>query len=373
MDGCLALVGLCTPLLALKLGATYDDLGFIGAMGALAYTLSCLIAGRLSDSLGYRRVMTIAVFAITCIFAGYLFVTHIWHLALLAALTGMTIANFWPPLQAWLGQKKNRRGLRQVLGRFNIAWSMGFLVGPALGGILFEWEYRYAFALCAILTGLLGLAFILIHFQESDVQVDSAAETVVAPLNAHYYLPLAWLANFATFFTIGTVRSLFPKLATDLGIAPGSLGYLMALIAFAQLTAFYLMSRTDRWQFKIGPVIAAQLCAVLGMASLAQGSQALVFAIGLLLLGALAGVTFTISIYYSLYTTGPGGRRTGIHEAIVGSGFLVGPLAGGLIAEHLGARAPYWVSAGVICCVVFAQVAILNKKPTRELMPQAGD
>ena len=99
----------------------------------------------------------------------------------------------------------------------------------------------------------------------------------------------------------------------------------------------------------------------------------LVFAIGLLLLGALAGVTFTISIYYSLYTTGPGGRRTGIHEAIVGSGFLVGPLAGGLIAEHLGARAPYWVSAGVICCVVFAQVAILNKKPTRELMPQAGD
>lgn len=71
--------------------------------------------------------------------------------------------------------------------------------------------------------------------------------------------------------------------------------------------------------------------------------------------------TFTASIFYSLHAEGPGGRRTGIHEGIVGSGFLVGPAAGGLLADHIGPRAPYLLASAVILVAILLQVFMLRR------------
>jgi MFS family permease len=136
----------------------------------------------------------------------------------------------------------------------------------------------------------------------------------------------------------------------------------MALIGLAQLTAFYLMSQTDAWQFKRMPLMVAQGMACVGLFMMGVGTHPLIFAVGLLLIGLLAGVTFTASIFYSLYTQGPGGRRTGFHEAIVGSGFLFGPLLGGIAGEHLGARAPYGLAVFVIVGAIVIQ-ALIQIKP----------
>ena len=168
-----------------------------------------------------------------------------------------------------------------------------------------------------------GLLVVPILESESGAAGGGAKRSVTA--TAGHFLPLALLANFATFFAIGLVRALFPKLAIDLGFSPSLLGYLLALIAVTQLAVFYFMSRTDRWQFRMSPIIFAQLLAAFGLGLIGIGTQPIIFACGFLLLGGLIGVTFTASIFYSLYAEGPGGRRTGIHEAIVGSGFLFGP------------------------------------------------
>ncbi len=373
MDGCFALIGLCIPLLALQMDATYDDLGSISAVGALAYSVSCLISGRLSDYIGYRRVMAIACCMVAIIFTAYLFISQIWHLAVLSALMGLTISNFWPPLQAWLGQRKTQHELRQSLGRFNIAWSSGFIVGPALGGNLFETHPQIAFAMCACISSFISLGLLYFTIRETASSVASTPQTSSPHPQARQFLQMAWLANFATFFSIGTVRSLFPKLATDMGISPGHIGYLVALLAVAQLITFYFMAQTERWQFKLGPIVGAQLVAFLGLSLIALSHHAVLFAIGLFLQGMLAGVTFTVSIFYSLQTEGPGGRRTGIHEAIVGSGFLVGPFAGGLVGEYLGERAPYWLAAVMIIFTMMIQVVVLSKKSTQKFVPQAGD
>ena len=83
-------------------------------------------------------------------------------------------------------------------------------------------------------------------------------------------------------------------------------------------------------------------------------------------------MTFTASIFYSLYAEGAAGRRTGFHEAIVGSGFLIGPLAGGFAAEYLGPRSPYLLAAMAILCAIVFQTYLLNKKSARELRSQAA-
>ena len=106
----------------------------------------------------------------------------------------------------------------------------------------------------------------------------------------------------------------------------------MALIGAGQLVTFALISRTHRWQFRLWPLDLVQLVAIAGFAALAFGSTLVVFAVGLLSQGLLIGFTFTASGFYSLHTAARGGRRIGIHETVLGSGNLVGPLAGGLAA-----------------------------------------
>ena len=371
LDGCFALTGLCVPLLAMRLGATYDDLGALGAVGAFIYSLSCLASGRLSDRMGYRRSLTAASLMVVIVFSCYPFVTRVAHIFILSGVTGLVISNFWPPLQAWLGKGKDRRSLLRALGGFNVAWSLGFLIGPALGGQIYEVNPNQVFFLGAGLVAVLFLALLFLNVRESQ-PAETAAETVHSFPTSRLFLPVAWVANFATFFSIGTVRSLFPKLATDLGIQPGTLGHLMSLIGLAQLAAFFLISRTDRWQFRLSPLVMTQLLAIAGLFAFVFGATPGVFVLGLLSQGALAGVTFTASIFYSLYAEGAGGRRTGFHESIVGSGFLIGPLAGGFAAEYLGPRSPYLLAAMAILCAIVFQTYLLNKKSARELRSQAA-
>lgn len=370
MDGCMAVVGLCVPLVALQLGATYDDLGMIGAVGAAIYSGCCLFSGRLADRFGYRPIMAMATLGVGFVYVAYFFVSHIWHLVVLAGCLSLSISHFWPPLQAWLGRGKSRQNLLQTLGRFNVAWSLGFLIGPFVGGLLFEAEPNSAFLLGMLCMFVIFGAFLVLKIHE-QAEISTHEQPEAMPL-ARVFLPMAFVANFATFFSIGTVRSLFPKLATDLGIQPGVLGGLMALIGLAQLTAFYFMARTEAWQFKRLPLMVAQGGACLGLLALGVGTHPALFALGLLSIGTLAGVTFTASIFYSLYTQGPGGRRTGFHESIVGSGFLFGPLLGGLTGEYLGARAPYGLAIVMILSAMLVQ-AFMQTRETQDTVITASD
>ena len=60
IDAGFGVVGIAVPLLALQLGATYDELGLIGAVSFLVYSLGSVVSGRLSERLGYRRTMIVA-------------------------------------------------------------------------------------------------------------------------------------------------------------------------------------------------------------------------------------------------------------------------------------------------------------------------
>ena len=68
-------MGLCIPLLAMWLGATYQDLGIIGAVSSLTYTLACLASGRLSDRLGYQRYFSFSAVAIAISITLYIWTT----------------------------------------------------------------------------------------------------------------------------------------------------------------------------------------------------------------------------------------------------------------------------------------------------------
>ena len=97
------------------------------------------------------------------------------------------------------------------------------------------------------------------------------------------------------------------------------------------------------------------------------------FAASLCSVGLLIGATFTWSMFYSLRSPSESRARAGIHEAIVGSGFLFGPLLGGLAAEHLGASTPYRLGAATILLGAVVATIIIRRQVTHPAVQPAND
>ena len=359
MDTCSRMVSLCTPLLALRFGASYGDLGWIGAAGALAYTTGCLTYRRLADRIGYQPCMAVSTGLFALLTVLYPRASCIAHVAALSVAAALVASGYWPVSQAWLGRGRSRSELLPALSHFNLAIALCSIVGPVAGGILYGGGGALPFLVAAGGIGALSLSLFALKFTDPP-PAEPVPETVAFP-QARGFLRIAWIANFATYFAVSNLRSLFPKLATDLGVSPGTLGRLMALIGLTQFVAFYLIARTDRWQFRLTPIAVAQGFGIAGMLLFVTGGSLAALAAGFLAMGALAGVTFAASGFYSLFAGGSGSRRAGLHEAVVGSGFLLGPSLGGLFAARLGPRIPYLLSALVLLCAMGLQVRLYRK------------
>ena len=101
---------------------------------------------------------------------------------------------------------------------------------------------------------------------------------------------------------MGTVRTLFPKLGTELGFLAKDLGALMALISLAQLATFvYYRRRGEKGIKSLKSVVVAQILALGGMGLVLISERSCGFAMGFLLLGVLLGTTYSFSLFHSLY------------------------------------------------------------------------
>lgn len=343
------------PLLGIRFGATPLQLGVLGAAGAFIYTLACPFGGRFSDRRGGgtegRRGMLIICCALLVAVDSFIFlVSGIRDLFILAVCGSFCAAFFWPPLQAWLAEVGERESLAERLGLFNLSWSLGIMVGPMIGGFLFAIHYRlpwcYAMATNSFLVLLLLLsrgqapapasAFIPAH--EEAARRGSAAE----------FLSLALWANFACWFSLSNVQSIYPKLAQERGLSPELIGCLLFMVGAAQSVFFIVLRSTRAWHFRYGPLVAVHGIAAAGMLVIFTTRSVPLLAVAFSMVGIGLGLSYYSSIYYSLCGDGGAGQRSGIHELMVGSAFFLGPLAGGLCAQYIGLRSPFILCAGLL-------------------------
>ena len=56
------------------------------------------------------------------------------------------------------------------------------------------------------------------------------------------------------------------------------------------------------------------------------------------------------------------GKGSGLHESILGGGAVLGPILGGVAAQYVGLRAPYFLCIGVLAAAIGAQYLLLKKQ-----------
>lgn len=361
MDFAIGEVGLAVIQLGVRLGASARLLGVLGMAGAAAYTVGCLFSGGWSDRWGRRALTGLSCVVTSVAWAIMTLVTAPWQLIPPALLGGFGMSLFWPPLQAWLSEccLGGRRELNRVLGWFNLSWTAGLMLGPIASGYLLAAGAKLPFV-----VGILGLAATLaIVLTTPAPGALAVVESREGPEEAHpaaaRYLAVARLGNFASFFAGGLVRTMFPKLGASIGYGPPLIGWLIGVSYLGQLALFLAGRLTTRWQYRRWPLFLAQTGAAIGMAVAWRTHAPWLFGCAFVTLGLSAGTTYLGSLFYSLH----GSREdraglAGLHEAILGSGIVLGPLAGGALADVTDLRAPFLLAAGVFAAAMLAQWSV---------------
>ncbi|MGQ9523464.1 MAG: MFS transporter [Armatimonadota bacterium] len=363
MDAAVGMAALCANLYAQDLGATELQLGLLGTAWALPYALFSPFTGRAADHLNRTLLLACGL-----VFTGtshwlYSISSTPWQLILSAGLGGVGCAFFWPAFETLLHHPSPKE-THSRLAAFNVGWTLGIMLGTGAAGYYYQavgarWVFRtiaiglYTQAMYLVLRGAEDGASRDTTPQPASHQVRSPEARVKAAFRL-----TAWVANFAMWFVSSGTATVFPKLARSLQISDGHIGLLSALIMVAQVVCFAGLSRTSAWHYKLTPLILAQTVSIGAVVIIAASSAPIAFAVAMALIGLGRGVSYSASLYYGLDAEIGRGGNAGIHEAVVGTAYIAGPLASGTLAQAMSLRTPFWMMSGVMAAAMLVQTGI---------------
>jgi DHA1 family tetracycline resistance protein-like MFS transporter len=189
-------IGLVMPILPAMLRALLhsDDLGWrFGAflsLYALLQFLCAPILGSLSDRFGRRPVLLVSMAGAVI---DYIFMTlapSFWWLFLGRAIAGITAAN-GSVAAAYLTDIVPEDRRARAFGYLSACFGLGFIIGPALGGLLGAYWLRAPFAAAAVLNALNLLVTLFVLPESHTARTDTLDRKAFHP-----FAPLRWALSF---------------------------------------------------------------------------------------------------------------------------------------------------------------------------------
>jgi MFS transporter, DHA1 family, tetracycline resistance protein len=388
------------PYYAAKFGATPAVIGLLTASYAAASLIGAPLMGRLSDRFGRRIILLLSVAGTFIGFLLLAFAEPIGRsIAGLAASTainvfvlgvlflsrsvdGLTGGNI-TVAQAYISDITDEKNRAKGLGLIGAAFGLGFIIGPAVGGLLSQFGYSVP-ALAAAGLSFLNLISIFFFLPESLTEERRQAmqaqkrppftlKALAAALNRPRVGPLLHVRFiFALAFSMfQSIFSLYAANQLHLSIQTTSfvLTYVGVLSVLVQGFGVGLISKRFR---ENAIIITSMWLMVLGLAGWAITPNLPVLLVVILPLSLGGGMLNTVinSAITKAVTRSEIGGILGISTSLESISRVISPSAGGLLLT-LGAWAPGLVSAALMSwAVYFAYRRIILVKPA-PLVPPA--
>jgi MFS family permease len=370
-DWVLYVVWTVIPLHAKDLGASPVDLGLLQAVSAALYVGMSILIGRAADRVSRPMLARIGCFLMLAGCVLIPFTGSVGALLAVVPIVGISGTFFWPSLQGALAAEAAPGRLEHDLGLFNVLWSSGkaagFVTGALMKGTIGVRE--------ALVVAAAGVVAIALFYPRSDVRrAGDRPPDAADPRRRGAFLRMSWVMNFVAFGVGATLASQYILFCRDRNLRlafagdPVEMFFGVFLFAcFASQTLFFVAMRSWRgWTYRRAPLYVAQLAMAAGCLALAHAPGTLVPMAVAPLIGIGLGFGYAASIYYSLHSTERPGRFAGLHEAILGSGNFLLPLAAGLLAGGLGdLRWPYWLCTACAIGAIAVEEAIYRTSATR--------
>lgn len=348
--------------------------GVLGALYSLLQFVFAPIIGKLSDRFGRKPILILGLSGMLLSHLLWLFAGRFWLLVLSRVVGGVMSGNI-STATAVVADVTHSRARAKGMAIVGMAFGLGFIVGPAAGGITGDWDMTKLWpelaayginpfstpALIASILSLINLLQLTLRFRESLSRDRRDRATVERTANPAVMLRTRALPGvgktnltyFLFFVAFSAMEFSLTFLTVDrFGFAPRDNG--MLFLYSGVILALVQGGCVQRRAARIGPkalsvqgmVLAIPGLILIGTSALAE-SPALVYAgLGLLAAG-VAHVTPCLTAMASLYApAGEQGRVLGVFRSVGALARAVGPLAGCVLYWRLGATSAY-ISAGL--------------------------
>ena len=374
--------GIIIPLLpfyAEHFRAEPDTVALLMATYSFTQFLSAPLWGGLSDRIGRRPVllMSLAGAALSYVWLGM--AESLWMLFAARALGGAMAGNIAAAF-AYVADVTPREQRAKGMGLIGAAFGLGFILGPAIGGILAgpdpaSANYRLpALAAAGLsITALVAAVFFLRESLAPEARTGASAHAVrrywasVSEVVRNRALNVPLLLTFLATFAFAGMEATFAMWSErQLGWGPEQNGYLFAFIgvlsAIVQGTLIGPLAR----RFGEGAMIAH------GAGALALGSLAVPLCTSLVpLLGAMTLLTYGFSVITPSLTSlislhadqGSQGTVLGATRAASTFARVVGPAWAGFLFAGPGRHSPFFGAAAVMGIVTVISPRLLRPKP----------
>jgi DHA1 family tetracycline resistance protein-like MFS transporter len=365
--------GIILPILAIygeRLGASPTTLGFVVSSFSVAQLVFSPLLGRLSDRIGRRPVILLSLFgtAVGSVITGG--ATSVWMLFLGRIVDGASGASV-SVAQGAVTDVAPPEERAHLLGLLSAAFGVGFVLGPALGGLSALAGPRVPFFVAA---GIAFLNFLVAIKRLPETHPPGARRTVVedepAVESAERRRALSRLALVA--FIATAAFSAFEATFSLLGqrrfdLTEGSVSVVFVGIGVLLVAVQGGLVRPANARFgSVGALRVALGLLAVGLVLLAAATTwwLLVPSLALLVVGqGLATPTMSTLVAARAHDARRGGAL-GFQQSAGALARIVGPAMGGILFEHVGVAAPYFVGAALVG-VALLLVSGLGTAPSR--------
>lgn len=395
--------GLIFPLLpyyAETFGASAFIIGLIVAAYAAASLVGAPLMGRLSDRYGRRPILLLSV-------AGTMFGYVLFGFAhpigtLLANLFSSTAVNSFTigvlfmgriidgftggnitVAQAYISDVTDEKNRSRGLGVIGSAFGLGFIIGPAVGGLLSRWGYSVP-AFVAAGVALLNLVSIYFFLPESlpkekrDITRDHqraplTLNAMIAALNRPRIGPLL-VTRTIIMLAFAMFQSVFALFAQQkLKLSSQTTGFVLTYVgAYSILVQGVIIAQLTR-RFKETTLIFISMFAMfIGLLGWAFTPNLPIMLLVILPLsggGWVVNIIITSAITKAVPPEEVGGML-GISTSLESITRVVSPTLGGFLLASIGMWAPGVFSAGVLLVGLWlAYRNIIRERPAIETAP----
>jgi len=346
--------GIIIPLLpyyATEFNAGPTALGVLIASFAIMQFLFAPLLGKASDTKGRKPILLLSLLISLIGFTIFSFSNSYLMLLLSRIIAGLATER--AVAQAYIADVTDHTTRTKEMGKIGAALGAGFIIGPALGGILSTYGYSMAGYAAMILTGI-NILFVFTFLPEPNREKEEKIEfsgylTGIRDSIKKPLLGPTLLILFIVTFAFSTIPVIVPLLGLDFyNFDSLQLSYVFIYIGLIQILmqGFLINWLSKKFGEKklitIGPTIMA-----LGILIMPLFQNLTIFYLANSLLASGFGIINTsIPAFLSKRSSAnEQGRILGIVSSIASIANIPGPLIIGIIYDVAGYFVPFLISA----------------------------
>ncbi|MDN7246559.1 MFS transporter [Planococcus shenhongbingii] len=319
------------PEVIVQQGYADIHVGGLITIYALASFFTAPLWGRLSDSTGRKKLILIGLAGFSLSFFLFsLFLDHLILLYLSRIIGGLFSGALYTAVTGYVADITTSEERNKYMGLLGMSIGLGFIFGPAIGGLLGAISLSLPFTASAVLV-LLLMVYAGIVLKEPERHGEAVKRKLLpkgASMLWQYRIRYLFLFSFTVTFLLAGLESTFQLFQIDqIEITPLQLGYLFMASGFVDAAIQGGVVRRVKDGSETKWIIGAQIVTAAGL-FLLPFTSSLIFA-GIALSIFTAGNALARTVLVSLTSKESGGKygtAAGMTYSMDNMGRIIGPL-----------------------------------------------